>query len=317
VPVGKPMANQTVYVLDAQMQPMPVGLPGELWIGGLGVTRGYWQRDELNADRFRRDPFAEEAGVPSYEVPRMYGTGDLVRWRADGVLDFLGRTDHQVKIRGQRLELGEIEARINRQTGVRQAVVVPKGEGGETRLVAYIEEAGAVDVAAIRADLVANLPEVMVPAQFMVLEALPLTPNRKVDRKALPEPEEEVRIERSGDGPVPKLGLEAQISAIWAEALGIDDIRADDSFFALGGHSLLAVSVHKKIRAIEGLDGTAITEIFRFPVLGDLARHLTEKNGLAAAEDAAPAPVVLPEFDRAAIMARRREMREKLGRVAA
>ncbi|MCB1330711.1 MAG: amino acid adenylation domain-containing protein, partial [Maritimibacter sp.] len=190
VPIGKPLANQTAYVLDARMQPVPVGLAGELWIGGLGVTRGYWQRDELNADRFRPDPFAAEAGVAQYETPRMYGTGDLVRWRADGVLDFLGRTDHQVKIRGQRLELGEIEARINRADGVRQAVVVPKGEGAETRLVAYLEETGpgAVDIAKIRADLVANLPEVMVPAQFVTLAALPLTPNRKVDRKALPEP---------------------------------------------------------------------------------------------------------------------------------
>lgn len=319
VPVGKPMVNQTVYVLDAQMQPVPVGLPGELWIGGLGVTRGYWQRDDLNADRFRRDPFADETGVARFETARMYGTGDLVRWRADGVLDFLGRTDHQVKIRGQRLELGEIEARINRADGVRQAVVVPKGEGAETRLVAYIEQtgAGAVDPAAIRADLVANLPEVMVPAQFMVLDALPLTPNRKVDRKALPEPEPEARLARSGDGPAPGEGLEARISAIWAEALGIDDIRADDSFFALGGHSLLAVKVHKDIKALDGLEGTAITEIFRFPVLRDLAAHLTEKNGLKAPEQAPEPPIVLPEFDRAAIMARRREMRTKLGRAAA
>ncbi len=317
VPVGKPMANQTVYVLDAHMQPVPVGLPGELWIGGLGVTRGYWQRDELNADRFRRDPFAEETGVATFEEARMYGTGDLVRWRADGVLDFLGRTDHQVKIRGQRLELGEIEARINRADGVRQAVVVPKGEGAETRLVAYIEEAGAVDTAAIRADLVANLPEVMVPAQFMVLDALPLTPNRKVDRKALPEPEAEVRIERSGEGPPPGVGLEAQISTIWAEALGIDDIRADDSFFALGGHSLLAVKAHKEIKGLEGLGGTAITEVFRFPVLRDLAAHLAAKYGLAGPDQASDAPIVLPEFDRAAIMARRREMRAKRGRVAA
>ena len=321
VPVGKPMANQTVYVLDGSLQPVPVGLPGELWIGGLGVTRGYWQRDELNADRFRRDPFAKETGVATFEAARMYGTGDLVRWRADGVLDFLGRTDHQVKIRGQRLELGEIEARINRADGVRQAVVVPKGEGAETRLVAYIEEAGpvktSVDIAAIRADLVANLPEVMVPAQFMVLDALPLTPNRKVDRKALPEPEAEARIERSGDGPPPGAGLEARISAIWAQTLGIDDIRADDSFFALGGHSLLAVKVHKEIKGLDGLEGTAITEVFRFPVLRDLAAHLAAKTGLAGPDLAPDTPIVLPEFDRAAIMARRREMRTKRGRVAA
>ncbi len=318
VPVGRPMANQTVYVLDAAMQPVPIGLPGELWIGGLGVTRGYWQRDELNADRFRRDPFADETGVRRYEQARMYGTGDLVRWRADGVLDFLGRTDHQVKIRGQRLELGEIEARINRAEGVRQAVVVPKGEGAETRLVAYVEQAGAIDIAGVRADLVANLPEVMVPSQFVVLDALPLTPNRKVDRKALPEPEPEARLERSAsDGPAPGAGLEQQISAIWTQALGIDDIRADDSFFALGGHSLLAVRVHKEIKALPGLEGTAITEIFRFPVLRDIAAHLTAKNGLAAPDAAPSGPIVLPEFDRTAIMARRAELRAKRAQVAA
>ena len=318
VPVGKPMKNQTVYVLDGQMQPVPVGLPGELWIGGLGVTRGYWQRDELNVDRFRPDPFADESGVERHETARMYGTGDLVRWRADGVLDFLGRTDHQVKIRGQRLELGEIEARINRAHGVRQAVVVPKGEAAETRLVAYLEAASEIDIAKVRADLVANLPEVMVPSQFMVLDALPLTPNRKVDRKALPEPEEEVRIERSaGDGPAPGAGLEQQISTIWTQALGIDDIRADDSFFALGGHSLLAVRVHKEIKALPGLEGTAITEIFRFPVLRDIAAHLTAKTGIGSADAGPAAPIVLPEFDRAAIMKKRREMRAKRAQVAA
>ncbi|MEZ5767104.1 MAG: non-ribosomal peptide synthetase [Paracoccaceae bacterium] len=322
VPIGKPLANQTAYVLDARMQPVPVGLPGELWIGGLGVTRGYWQRDDLNADRFRPDPFAEETGVRRFETPRIYGTGDLVRWRVDGGLDFLGRSDHQVKIRGQRLELGEIEARINRADGVRQAVVVPKGEGGETRLVAYLEETGpgAADPAAIRADLVAHLPEVMVPAQFVVLAALPLTPNRKVDRKALPDPDDaphavpDIPLARTDDGPPPGEGLEAQIAAIWAQVLGIDDIRAGDSFFALGGQSLQAVAALGRIQALPGLDTTAITEIFRFPVLRDLAAHLAQTTGHAAPGQA---PVTLPGFDRAAIMARRRALRLKSGRAAA
>jgi amino acid adenylation domain-containing protein len=333
VPVGKPMANQTVYVLDAEMQPVPVGLPGELWIGGLGVTRGYWRCDDLNADRFRRDPFADENGVSRFEEARIYGTGNLVRWRADGVLEFLGRADRQVRIRDQRPEFGEIEARISRADGVRQAVVVPKGQGDETRLVAYLEPAGDIDIAAVRADLVASLPPLMVPAQFVVLDTLPRTPNRKVDRNALPEPEAAAEIRRSRDGPAPEAGLETRIAAIWEEVLGLDDIRADDNFFALGGDSLGAARVHKEITALEGLGGTAITEIFRYPVLRDIARHLVAQSGLAPPDSPAEAPpaseIVLPpdaappaedvqpDLDRATIMARRREMREACGRVAA
>ena len=307
VPIGKPLANTALYVLDAAGQPVPVGLPGELHIGGLGVARGYWQREELTAERFVPDPFAAENGLASFGAARMYRSGDLVRWRVDGTLEFLGRTDHQVKIRGQRIELGEIEARIARFAGVRRAVVVPRtGPQGDTRLVAYIEAPGTVDSAGLRADLAAHLPEVMVPAAFVTLEALPLTPNRKIDRKALPEPVEAARAEAPA-GAAPETDLEQSISAIWSRVLGVSTIRADDSFFALGGHSLLAVQAHRQIKALPGLETVAITDIFRFPILRDLAGHLGRKSGAGQPDPAAPDSGAA----RGETMSKRREMRAR------
>ena len=185
-PIGRPIANTGLYILDADLQPVPAGVPGELFIGGDGVVRGYLNRPELTAERFIADPFSAPAGA------RLYRTGDLARWRRDGNVDFLGRLDHQVKIRGYRIELGEIESLLLRQPSVREAVVIAREDvPGDKRLVAYVvpRAAGAVDAAALRAALKEDLPDYMVPAHVVAMAAFPLTPNAKVDRKALPAPD--------------------------------------------------------------------------------------------------------------------------------
>ncbi|GGH23153.1 hypothetical protein GCM10010973_08870 [Cribrihabitans marinus] len=300
VGIGTPIANTSVYVLDPGGRICPVGVAGELCIGGEGVTRGYWQRAELTDTRFPPDPFAEAAGLAVTAAPRMYRTGDLVRWRMDGTLDFLGRTDHQVKIRGQRIELGEIEAALAVQPGVTGAVVVPREISGDARLVGYVTAGAPVDEADLRAALAATLPEVMVPAHVVTLDAFPLTPNKKIDRKALPDPAP-ARAEPAAAGPAPT-GIEGEIAAIWTRILGVGAIRAEDNFFALGGHSLLAVQAHRQIRETLQRPDLSITDIFRFPTLGGLAGHLS------GAETAKPEPEIA-EPQRAETMSRRRAMR--------
>lgn len=297
--IGKPLANQQVYVLDAAMKPVPPGVAGELWIGGDGVARGYWQRDDLTAERFVNDYFVSADRACVWGA-RMYRTGDLVRWRADGKLDFLGRTDHQVKLRGYRIELGEIESVLEAQPGVTQAVVMAREDApGDLRLVAYI--VGSAHEAGLKAELAAVLPEHMIPAHFVTLDAFPLTPNRKVDRKALPAPSAKPLETQAFVAPTSD--IEAQIAAIWARVLGVAKVGSKDNFFALGGHSLLAVQAHREIR--EGLGATklSITDIFRFPVLSALAAHLDDKPKAAAA------PISDRADARADAMARRRAMR--------
>lgn len=276
VDIGTPIANTSVYVLDATGAPCPIGVPGELFIGGEGVTRGYWQRPELTDERYVVDPFAAEAGLTVTAAPRMYRTGDMVRWRADGSLDFLGRADHQIKIRGQRIELGEIEAALTAFAGVRSGVVIAREQGGNTQLVGYITTDAPVSDAALRAHLSDRLPEVMVPTHIMTLDALPLTPNKKIDRKALPDP-----VPQRSSAPVassaPASGdVQTRIAAIWSRILGVADVRADDNFFTLGGHSLLAVQAHREIRETLELPRLSITDIFRFPTLSGLSAHIQQ-----------------------------------------
>ncbi|MGO4907385.1 MupA/Atu3671 family FMN-dependent luciferase-like monooxygenase [Pseudorhodobacter sp. W20_MBD10_FR17] len=313
VNIGTPIANTQVYVLDDAQSPVPLGVAGELWIGGDGVTRGYWQRDDLTAERFLPNLF--HAG-------RMYRTGDLVRWRSDGKLDFLGRADHQVKLRGYRIELGEIETVLEGQLGVDQAVVMAREDTpGDLRLVAYLR--GTAHEAALRPALAAVMPAHMVPQHFVTLQSFPLTPNRKVDRKALPAPS--AALAPVTETYVAPIGVAEALAAIWSRVLGVPKVGAKDNFFAIGGHSLLAVQAHREIRAELGVAKLSITDIFRFPVLEALAAHIGKATGPVAkpalqptsVQDAAPtmtAPNTGAETranTRADAMARRRAMRQR------
>ena len=304
-PIGTPIANTQTYVLDSDMQPVPVGQPGELWIGGDGVTRGYLGREDLTTDRFRPDPFREKG--------RIYGTGDLVRWRADGRLDFIGRADTQVKLRGYRMELGEIEAALEGCAGVEQAVVLLREDTPDNpRLVAYLR--GTASESTVKAHLAQHLPAHMIPAHIVTLDVFPLTPNRKVDRKALPAPAQ-ISAPRPSKAAVPVTpanSLEREIAAIWARILGVAEIGAQDSFFDLGGHSLLAVQAHREIRTALSVERLGITDIFRCPKLATLAARVAELRGDTPqpANDPGPAPATGNRATaRAEAMAKRRAMR--------
>jgi hypothetical protein len=243
--IGTPIANTQVYVLDDAQAPLPVGAPGELWIGGDGVTRGYWQRPDLTAERFLPDPFAPG---------RMYRTGDLVRWRADGRLDFLGRADHQVKLRGYRIELGEIEAALEASPASRQAVVMAREDvPGDVRLVAYVTGTAGPDGGAARGAGRAPARPIWCPRISCAGRAFPLTPNRKVDRKALPA-RSAARRRRPSRRPSAPTGGEGADRGSGAGA-GVPKVGRADNFFALGGHSLLAVQAHREIREALGTTG--------------------------------------------------------------
>ena len=283
IDIGRPLANQQVYVLDANRQPVPVGVPGELWIAGDGVARGYLRRPELTREKFQPDPFASGTGV---EAPRMYRTGDLVKYRADGVIEFLGRVDHQVKLRGHRVEMGEIEAALMQHSDVRQAVTVLRTENpDDPQLVAYFvaanDEAPAPNV--LRDFLKQKLPEHMVPALYVALEALPLTPNGKVDRKALPAPEGS-RVTAAGQFVAPAGGVEQQVAAIWKDILHVDQIGADDNFFDFGGHSLQVVQVQNRLRETIGVD-VPVLKLFQFPTIRALAKFIGEQNAAPGGND--------------------------------
>ncbi|OKI26773.1 non-ribosomal peptide synthetase/MFS transporter [Streptomyces sp. CB03911] len=242
-PIGRPLAGARCYVLDEHRRPVPPGVTGELYLGGERLARGYLGRDDLTAERFLEDPFAAPGA-------RMYRTGDLARWRADGTLDFLGRGDHQIKVRGYRVEPGEIEAALAALPGVTQAVVVARGEGVKQTLVAYLEHpepAAAPATGELRAALLDVLPDYMIPARFVVLERLPLQAHGKVDRKALPAPEEGAGAS-SAEWQEPTGEVEEFVAAMWAELLEAPRIGALDDFFELGGHSLLATQVVARMR---------------------------------------------------------------------
>ncbi|MTE01514.1 LLM class flavin-dependent oxidoreductase [Paracoccus sp. YIM 132242] len=333
VTLGRPISNTRLYVLDPDGRLLPPGVAGELWIGGAGVVRGYWNRADLTAAAFRPDPFAPGDGA------RMYRTGDLVRWTEEGVPEFLGRVDQQVKLRGHRIELGEIEARLEAQPGVREAAVVARPDAaGGVALVAFAAGDPGLDPTALRTALRDVLPEVMVPSRVVVLPEMPLTPNRKLDRKMLARmdlpvatapsretlPAPAVRIAAAAADPHPSRDpaeFEARVAAIWAKALGLEGVSSRDNFFALGGHSLLAVQVHRTMKADLDLPRLSITDIFRFPVLGDFAAHVGGRaaapgNGAAPAQ--APKTVAAPEAapapgpgNQADAMARRRALRQQ------
>ncbi|MFN8517204.1 MAG: amino acid adenylation domain-containing protein [Chloroflexia bacterium] len=265
-PIGRPIANTAARILDRRMRPVPLGVPGELYLGGAALARGYLHRPDLTAERFLADPFSQEPGA------RMYKTGDLARFLPDGNIEFLGRIDQQVKIRGYRVELGEIEARLAQHTMVRDSAVVAHAIGsvGGKRLVAYatVREGDAPSVADLRAWVAAQLPEYMVPAAVVILAAFPLTPSGKVDRRALPEPGEAAFAQR--ESVAPRTPLETVIAGVWADVLGLEQIGVHDNFFELGGHSLLATQVVSHLRALFEIE-LPLRDIFRAPTVAELA----------------------------------------------
>ncbi|MBO7873007.1 non-ribosomal peptide synthetase [Burkholderia pseudomallei] len=260
-PIGRPIGNTSVYVLDAYGAPVPVGVTGEIHIGGPGVAQGYLNRPALSAERFVRDPFVGGDA-------RMYRTGDLGRWRPDGMLDCIGRADFQVKIRGFRIELGEIEACLLEHGALAQAAVLARddgGDGGKTLVAYYVPRAGHEDGApALRAHLAARLPEYMVPAAYVRLPAMPLTPNGKLERRALPAPDERSYVRR--DYAAPQGEIETTLARIWAELFGIERVGRHDGFFELGGHSLLAVRMVARVHDVLGVE-VPLRALFADPVL--------------------------------------------------
>ncbi|HEY0410144.1 MAG TPA: condensation domain-containing protein, partial [Candidatus Dormibacteraeota bacterium] len=317
VPIGRPISASSAYVLDRSLVPLPVACVGELYVGGAGVARGYLGHPALTAERFVPDPFSADPRDPR-AGDRLYRTGDLARWRPDGTLDFLGRRDFQVKVRGFRVEPGEVESALLRHPGVREAVVTavaeaaagrhPESAGGH-RLVAYYVPEGADGPAPadLRLHLRESLPEHMVPSLFMPLAELPLNANGKVDRRALPAPEARLAGEAE-DAPrtPPRNPVEEVIAGIWAEVLGISGARralsAEESFFHLGGHSLLAIRMLWRLRAALGVD-LPVQQVFESPTIAGLAAAVARALGsgdatagpalpplapLAAAADTAP-----------------------------
>ncbi|MDX9625458.1 non-ribosomal peptide synthetase [Pseudomonas fragariae (ex Marin et al. 2024)] len=265
VPIGRPIANTQIYLLDAHGQPVPIGVSGEIHIGGIGVARGYLNRPELTAERFLEDPFS------SQPTARMYRSGDLGRWLADGNIEYLGRNDDQVKLRGYRIELGEIESQLAGCPGVREAVVLAREHcSGDKRLVAYLtaQEGAVLSAAQLREQLSQGLAEYMIPSAFVTLARFPLTPNGKLDRRALPAPEDDAYASRGYEAPVGE--IEHALAQIWQALLGLERVGRHDHFFELGGHSLLAVQLVSCLRQRFEVE-VALGDLFMHPTICELA----------------------------------------------
>ncbi|ASB94739.1 non-ribosomal peptide synthetase DhbF [Bacillus subtilis] len=282
-PIGKPIWNTQVYVLDNGLQPVPPGVVGELYIAGTGLARGYFHRPDLTAERFVADPY----GPPG---TRMYRTGDQARWRADGSLDYIGRADHQIKIRGFRIELGEIDAVLANHPHIEQAaVVVREDQPGDKRLAAYVVADAAIDTAELRRYMGASLPDYMVPSAFVEMDELPLTPNGKLDRNALPAPD----FSTSVSDRAPRTPQEEILCDLFAEVLGLARVGIDDSFFELGGHSLLAARLMSRIREVMGAE-LGIAKLFDEPTVAGLAAHLDLAQSARPALQRAERPEKIP-----------------------
>jgi amino acid adenylation domain-containing protein len=288
LPIGRPVTNLRVYLLDGYGQPSAIGVPGEIHIGGAGLARGYHRRPDLTAERFLPDPFAAEPGL------RLYRSGDLGRRRPDGEIEFLGRLDEQVKLRGFRIELGEIESVLLADPAVAEAAVVLRREAGEdARLVAYVAAAREQEpptAAELRRVARERLPEHMLPADFVLLPALPKTASGKLDRRALPAPE---RIRSGGSSyQAPRTPLEAGLERVWAETLGLERVGVDDDFFELGGHSLLMTQVVSRLRDALGLE-VSLRDFFAEPTIARLAELLAARqpDSPARAEEGPIQPV--------------------------
>lgn len=282
-PIGRPLPNTEIYLLDRYRQVVPVGVAGELHVGGVCLARGYLRRDEMTREKFIRHPFSTERNA------RLYRTGDLARYRADGRIEYLGRVDEQVKVRGYRIELGEIESVLREIAGVREAAVCARDDGrGDKRLVGYIVPAGdempsPVDLKQYLRD---KLPEYMVPATYVRLDRIPLSPSGKVDRKSLPEPDS-ARPEMAREYIAPRTETETTLAQVWSELLGVERVGAEDNFFELGGHSLLATQVMSRVREIWQVE-VPLRALFETPTLADLATAI-EKTRQAPTVPEAPA----------------------------
>jgi acyl-CoA synthetase (AMP-forming)/AMP-acid ligase II len=270
-PLGKPIINTELYILDSHLQPVPVGVPGELFISGTCLAHGYLKRPDLTAERFIPNPFSARPGS------RMYKTGDLVRYLAGGDVEFLGRNDFQVKIRGMRVELGEIEVELKRHPAVREAAVILAKEGVESRLVAYLafQPEQTLSSRQMREFLHERLPEHMLPSSFVVLDTFPLTPSGKIDRRALPAPGKNQEL---SEGYVaPRTELEEVLAGIFSEVLRVERIGVFDNFFSLGGHSLLATQISSRVRECLHAE-LSVRKIFEEPTISGLARLLVESE---------------------------------------
>jgi amino acid adenylation domain-containing protein len=266
VPIGKPISNTRIYILDEDRQPVAIGMTGEIYIGGPGVARGYLNQPELTAERFVVDPFADAHDA------RMYRSGDLGRWRADGNIEYLGRADFQVKIRGFRVEPGEVEMQLTAFSGVRQAVVIArKGIGGEKRLVAYLiaEEGTELSPILLRAYLASRLPDYMIPGAYVVLDRLPLTSNGKLDRAALPAPDQSALV--SHEYEPPQGATEEILVGLWRDMLGVTRVGRHDDFFELGGNSLLGMKLITRAAATFGVQ-LPVLAVFQYPTILQMAR---------------------------------------------
>ena len=283
VSIGRPIANTQVHLLDTELQPVPMGEVGEMFLGGDGVARGYWNRPELTGERFLT--------LPHIAPQRIYRTGDLARFLADGNIEFLGRADFQVKLRGHRIEPGEIEAVLEQCSGVRQAVIVVREDReGDKRLVAYLvaESAAAEAADVLRATLVSKLPDYMVPAHFVFLPALPLTHNGKIDRKALlnlPSPSLAAATDSNHHGE-PANEMEGIVARVWQEALGVESVGMNDNFFDLGAHSLTVAEVQVRLQDVLGRE-IVLLDLFQFPTVRTLAAHLAGTHSRGQLSDRA------------------------------
>jgi acyl-coenzyme A synthetase/AMP-(fatty) acid ligase len=267
-PIGQPVGERDAYVLDAELNLVPPGVAGELYIGGLGLARGYLGRPALTADRFVSDPFSQSGG-------RLYRTGDLVRWRMDGQLEYMGRLDHQVKVRGFRVELGEIEAQLLAQPGVCEAAVMAQESRNGVRLVAYVAPHAGVllNSVLLKTTLSAVLPDYMLPSLFVFLDTLPLSPNGKVDRQGLPLPDQL----NDQDYEPPASDIETLVSEVWAEILEVPRVGVHGNFFDLGGHSLLLIKVQRRLE--ERLNSrVAIVDLFKYTTVASLAKFLGQEQ---------------------------------------